>query len=393
MISDFSHLLKSYHLAKIGHTKKGPILRFSFYLERELIQLSHEIDKKSYKPKPKKPFLVFEPKQRKIFESHFRDRVVHHAVCSIINPNFEKRSLPVSYACRKGFGNLKALNKVSRTIRAIEDSGKKPWILKVDIKKYFDNIDQNKLRRLIRRDSTDVNLLRIVDIIIDSYEAQPGRGLPIGNLTSQIFANLYLNEMDYFIVHKKGFKKVFRFMDDILIVHHNSEDLKLLLEEIKKFAVDNLKLEIHPNKIFLRPVAQSFEFLGFRIDINKRSIKPANMARIKNRLRRLSKALKNKKTGPEKMKQRLQSWMGYACHGQVKNQLFHLADWSSTLGCEEFQKILRDVFVPPSVKQLPALTPPQSTAKIVHSVSYQSPLDRELVESKSEFSQALQWHQ
>lgn len=342
MISTFTHLYESYKKASQGHHTSRPIQRFSFYLERELVLLQNDLHYRTYKPRAKRPFIVFEPKQRKIFESHFRDRVVHHALCSVVNPRFERRSLPKSYACRKGYGNLIALNNLRKTLNRLEDSGKRPWLLKIDIRKYFDSIPQDKLLSLIQRDTQDSEALWLAEKIISSYESTPGRGLPIGNLTSQIFANLYLNELDHYIVHKQKFKHLFRFMDDLIIVDTDQQRLKVLLGKIQYFCTNELGLEVHPNKIFLCEAQKGVEFLGFHIRQSKRTIKPANMARIKKRLRKLSRLLKNKAQTPEKIRQRIASWRGYALHGQVRFQLEHLISWCAF--DPELQRICQNVF-------------------------------------------------
>lgn len=375
MAFSFPHLYQAYLSACKGHLKRPNVIRFCFYLERELLNLESEIAKRTYRPRKKKEFWVHDPKQRKIYESHFRDRVVHHAICNVLVPKFERRSLPVSYACRKSFGNLKALNKLRREIQRMEDSGKNPWILKVDIKKYFDSVPHERLFHLIARDADTEEMNWICERVVESHHVNPRKGLPIGNLTSQVFANLYLNELDHFLVHKLGFKRCFRFMDDIVILHDNPEDLKELLKKLQHFCRSQLDLEIHPNKIFLRPVHRGIEFLGFHVNSHRRIIKPSNMARIKRRLKRLDGRLKTGKESPQRIRRRLISWMGYAIHGQVKFQLAHLTEWAKTHLSDGMALICQSVFARPSKDQLSLKSKPQqSTEKIAHSVSYQSPL-------------------
>jgi RNA-directed DNA polymerase len=389
MVGAFSHLNQSFKEAAKGHMTCRPILRFLFYKERELVNLSREIHQKTYRPRPKRPFIVFEPKQRKIYESHFRDRVVHHAICFLLNPSFERRSLPKSYACRKGYGNLKALDQLRKAIQRFNDRGEQAWVLKIDIKKYFDSIPHPKLLKLIQRDCNDPLTMWMVQRVVDSYHAKPDRGLPIGNLTSQVFANLYLNELDWLVVQKNGFKNLFRFMDDLVILDASKERLEALLKKIHDYCHTELGLTVHPDKIRLVPAHKSFEFLGFKITGTRRTLKPANVARIKKRLRKFSKALRFKSQSPEKIRQRIQSWLGYACHGQIQKQLRDLTKWLDEFD-PDLALICRQVFWPPSEERKLAPAPTQPAEKTVHSVSYQSPLDREIVESECEFFQALQ---
>lgn len=388
MVGSFLHLNQSVKEAAKGHMTCRPIQRFLFYKERELVNLSKEICEKTYRPRPKKPFIIFEPKQRKIFESHFRDRVVHHAICFLLNPRFERRSLPKSYACRKGYGNLKALNQLRKAIQKINDRGEKVWVLKIDIKKYFDSIPHQKLLKLILRDCDDPLTMWMVQRTIDSYHANPGCGLPIGNLTSQVFANLYLNELDWLVVQQSGFKNLFRFMDDLVILDVNKDRLENLLKKIKDYCHSELGLTVHPDKIRLVPAEKSFEFLGFKITGTRRTIKPTNVARIKKRLRKLSKALKLKSQSPEKIRQRIQSWWGYARHGQIQRQFRDLTNWLQEFD-PDLAIICQQVFWPPSKERKLAPARPQPAEKTAHSVLYQSPLDREIAESGCEFFQAL----
>jgi len=385
---DFMHLYNSYEKASKGHGRSLQVIRFWFYLERELDLIDKDIKLKTYKPRKKKPFIIFEPKQRKIFESHFRDRVVHHALCSILNPVFEKHSLPMSYACRKGYGNLRALNNLRARINSLTEANEEVWLLKIDIRKYFDSIPHDKLINLIKRHTDNSDLLWLSRKIITSHENSPQKGLPIGNLTSQIFANLYLNELDHFIVHKKRFKYLFRFMDDLVIVHPRKETLELLLEEIKIFCSNALELEVHPNKIVLSPAKKGIEFLGFHVTNTKRTIKPTNMARIKIRLRNFSKMLARDQITTGKIEQSLKSWMGYACHGQVRFQLKHLVTWSAF--DPQLQKLCQNVFFRPSKGRPPGPKPKRLALQNAHIVLYQSPLDREICESECEFFRALQ---
>ena len=214
--------------------------------------------------------------------------------------------------------------------------------------------------------------------------------VPKGQMTP-LFANLYLGELDWLVVQHCGFINLFRFMDDLVILDKSKDRLEDLLNEIQDYCHSELGLTVHPNKIRLVPARKSFEFLGFKITGTRRTIKPTNVARIKRRLRKLSKALKLKSQSPEKIRQRIQSWWGYACHGQIQKQLRDLTNWLQEFD-PDLSLICQEVFWPPSEERKLAPTRTQSNEKTAHSVSYQSLLDREIAESECEFFQALRWN-
>lgn len=357
-VHGFTHLHHSYRKARKGHRRDRRVMRFDFYLERELVKLSEEIEGKSYRPRPRRGFVVTEPKSRKIYESDFRDRVVHHALCSIIEPRFERRFLPVSYACRKGKGNLAALDRARRSLRSLQEKHGVVYGLKVDVRKYYDSISHETLLTLIGRDVPELELYRLADIIVRSHDPKhQGHGLPIGNLTSQVFANLYLHELDFHLVHRLGFKHCFRFMDDILVLHPDRERLQLLIEEINSFLA-GIGLVLHPDKIWLRDMDQGLEMLGYRMTTRKRVVKAANIARIKRRLVRLCGLYaRNPRTKEKYVRASLESWRGFACHGQTRSQLRHLWSWVGTLGHYRFQRLVASVFLNPRPPRN-ALTPP-----------------------------------
>jgi RNA-directed DNA polymerase len=391
MTFSFLDLHHSYRKASQKHKKKASVSRFWFYLERELLTLCKEIEDERYFPKPKKEFLVKEPKPRKIFESHFRDRVIHHAVYRKLNPKFERRSLPKSFACRKGFGNLKALKGVEKTFQRLSESSGNIWILKLDIKKYFDSICHKKLLELIKRDIQEGDpLIWVIERIIKSHEVTPRKGLPIGNLTSQIFANLYLNELDHYVVHHLRFPHFFRFMDDFIIISTNKTSLENLLIKIHQFCFEKLDLVVHPNKIKLVPMNHSFEFLGFQINSFKRSIKTANIVRIKRRLKKFSKHIEKNLISSKKIHESLTSWLGYARHGHVEKQLKQIYDGTHSLH-PKLRAICYSAFWPHVTEPIHVQEQKQLNEKTFHNVGYRSPLDREIIESKCEFFQALQW--
>jgi len=216
-------------------------------------------------------FMIYDPKEREICAAAFPERVLHHALMTVCEPHFEKWLIFDTYACRKGKGQFKAVR------RAQEFAKKNGWFLKSDVRKFFDSIPHDRLKALLRRKFKDVELLTWFDRIIDTYETQPGHGLPIGNLTSQYFANLYLDPLDRFIKESLRVKGYVRYMDDFSVWHTSKVELKQIRCEIVAFAQDSMGLSLK-GEPYLNRTRHGMDFLGMRVfpqavHLNRRSKK------------------------------------------------------------------------------------------------------------------------
>jgi len=223
-IACFKNLLFASKKAFRRKQNKGVVQEFCFDLEYELLGLKQELTQGTYKPRSYRTFEVREPKVRKICSSHFRDRVVHHAICNILEPIFEKRLISDTYACRVGRGLHVAVKRCQFF------TTKNTYFLKCDIRKFFETIDHGVLKILLRRLIKDKRVLSLLDQVID--HAVPGyeisKGLPIGNLTSQHFANLYLGELDHFLKDRLRVKSYLRYMDDFFLFSQDKESLHFI---------------------------------------------------------------------------------------------------------------------------------------------------------------------
>jgi RNA-directed DNA polymerase len=260
-IVNFENLVQGARMALRGG-KRINAARFYFHLETELIRLEDELQSGEYRPRPYRIFEIFEPKRRVISAADIRDRVVHHAICRILEPIFERRSIADSYACRRGKGSQAASYRVQHLIRRDD------WFLKCDIRHYFASIDHARLRNLLARIIKDRRLIELLDRIIDAPlpGAMPGRGLPIGNLTSQHFANLYLGELDHFVKERLGVKGYVRYMDDFILLGSGRDHLKEQHDRISQFLDQALGLELKEQATILAPVRRGVPFLGLRIN-------------------------------------------------------------------------------------------------------------------------------
>jgi len=287
-VCDYFHLYHAFLRAFRGSGKTDEACRFCFHLENELLLLKDAIKEGTYEPATYRYFKIYDPKERVISVASFRDRVVHHAVVGILEPLFEPAFIYDSYATRKGKGSHRAV------IRAQTFLKKHPYYLKMDIDKYFDSIDHQILLNLIHRKVKDNSVLTLLMRIIKNSDISrglaQGKGLPIGNLTSQFFANVYLNPLDHFLKDTLGEKAYVRYMDDMVIFSDSRDHLKIVLKKIDDFLTDHLKLKLKERATLINTGLHGLPFLGYRVFPNLIRVKRENLKRIGKRLlKRLDK--------------------------------------------------------------------------------------------------------
>ena len=282
-------IFDAYYECRKNKRNKTGALQFEVDLEKNLIELWEEINSGTWQPRPSTVFIVEKPVTREIFAAAFRDRIVHHLVIGRLNSFFEKSFIYDSYSCRKSKGTHFGVARAVRFVRRKEPA----WVLKLDIRGYFMSINRNilyeKLEFFIDKNYHALNKNRIKElcrIIIFNepvknciyhtpkvsweklpkdkslFTAKKDCGLPIGNLTSQVFANFYLNEFDHFIKKECGITEYGRYVDDFIIVHPSRTFLKKLISKIKNYLKDNLGLVLHSKKIYLQPCSNGVKFLG-----------------------------------------------------------------------------------------------------------------------------------
>ncbi len=332
-ITTFDNLLTALANAKRGKTDRPDVARFVFHQERELFLLQAELQQKQYRPGAYKTFLIHDPKERMISAAPFRDRVVHHALCNIIAPIFEKTFIHTSYANRVGKG-------VHRAIEQYQEYAKQfPYVLKCDIKKFFPSVDHQILKNEIRWKIACPDTLWLCDTIIDASNVQepsfiyfPGddlftpdqrpKGLPIGNLTSQFWANVYLNRFDHFIKQKLGVAGYIRYVDDFVLFGESKTELQewqlKLTEELSKY-----RLLPHPHKTQIYQVKDGVPFLGLQVYPYFRYVRKEKNKRYRRHLRALLQRRAEGKLSPEKMESSLNSWLGHLKFGQSRRTAYN----------------------------------------------------------------------
>lgn len=276
----FNALVGAYERARRGRRYREDVLNFGSCLEEHLLELRDELQNGRYQHGPYRSFIVHDAKKRHIQAATFRDRIVHQAVNQALEPLFERGFIKDSYACRKGKGVLAAIKQFETFSRT------GAYVLTADVSKYFATIDHETLLRLLSRRISDRQILQVCERIIRSIEESPGKGMPIGNLTSQLFANVYLNELDQFIKHTLRLKRYVRYMDDIAILESDKAVLHSAREQIESFVQERLLLELHPRKVQIAPIATGIDYLGYRIYPHHRMLRKSTVKRFIKRSRR-----------------------------------------------------------------------------------------------------------
>ena len=305
----YENLFLAYKKARKGKTKKYYVKEFESDLIRNLSELQEELKNQTYRPKPLKKFILRDPKTRKISKANFRDRIVHHALFNIIEPIFDRIFIYDSCANRIGKGNLFALKRFDKFKRKVSNNLRsEAYCVKADIKHYFNEVNHNVLIETIEKKIADKKIINLIKIILKNGNEKENIGMPLGNLTSQFFANIYLNEMDYFVKHKLKAKYYIRYVDDFVILHKSKEQLYLWKEQINKFLNEELKLELHPDKSKIIPLSKGIDFVGFR---NLYYYKLLRKRNIRKMLLKIEQN-KNKELSYGKLLESHQGWQAYA---------------------------------------------------------------------------------
>jgi retron-type reverse transcriptase len=303
-ICDFENLYEAYLEARKNKRFRYEVLRFSANLDNELIAIQTALKNKTYEIGEYRQFVISEPKKRLIMALQFRDRVVQWAIYRQLNPLFDRQFIEDSYACRVGKGTHTALDRLQYWLRKVNRTGKTWYCLKMDISKYFYRVDHRVLMTLLERKIKEKDLLWLLGAIVNSDRCAFGLpldanisdsaaairltecGMPIGNLTSQMFANLYLNEVDQYVKHELREHYYIRYMDDMLILCDDKAKLHEIKDNLAQFLDEHLHLNLN-NKTSIRPVYLGIEFVGFRIWATHRKLRKTSAKKLKRGLKHL----------------------------------------------------------------------------------------------------------
>jgi RNA-directed DNA polymerase len=322
-------LEKAYRKARQGKRSTQPVADFEYKWESHLLRLQEELASKTYQPGPYHSFYIHEPKKRLISAAPFRDRVVHHALCRVIEPIFEARFIHDSYANRVGKGTHRALDRCTYFARRYR------YVLQCDIKQHFPSIDHAILRRILAKHIACPDTLWLIDQILASgigvlaeeykmvyfpddelFAVERPRGLPIGNLTSQFWSNCYLNPLDHFIKRELKCPAYLRYVDDFLLFANDKKTLHRWRAAIIDYLI-TLRLTLHVERAQPRPVEQGIPFLGFVVYPHHRRLKGRKVVAYRRRLKKLWQAYQRGEIGQVEVVASLRGWLAHASYGDT----------------------------------------------------------------------------
>jgi len=272
-----------------------------------ILALHHDLCNHTYRHGGYHAFNISDPKPRNIHKASVRDRLIHHAIYRVLYPFFDATFIADSFSCRNEKGTHKALNRFRAFAYQVSRNHTRTcWILKCDIKKFFAHIDHGILLTILTQYISNEQILSLLEEIIGSFHAtRPGVGLPLGNLTSQLFVNIYMNEFDQFMKHRLKAQYYIRYADDFVILSHDREWLADILPQLPRFLRDALRLELHPDKVSIATLASGVDFLGWVHFPDHRVLRTATRRRMLKRIAAHS--------APETM----QSYLGLLRHGNT----------------------------------------------------------------------------
>lgn len=307
-IISLENLFASWREFLRGKRKRRDVIEFSMRLTDNILMLNEELAQKIYRHGPYIAFKINDPKPRDIHKASVRDRLVHHAIYKILYPYFDKKFVYDSCSCRLAKGTHLAINRFRNYASKVSHNNtRSAWILKGDIRKFFADIDHMILQNIFKKYIVDADILWLLNQLISSFYTKDkiNVGLPLGNLTSQLFVNIYMNEFDQFVKRKLKVRYYIRYADDFVIFSESKLCLEQLIPELSKFLENKLKLTLHPKKLFIKTLASGVDFLGW-----------VNFARHRVP-RTATKRRMFKKLCQNQSKETLTSYLGLLKHGDT----------------------------------------------------------------------------
>lgn len=319
-IYDTKNLEESYKRTQSGNRKyRKEAIYFAMSKERKLRCLQKELEDRTYRPGSYIEFYVFEPKKRLVHAPHIRDKIVQFSIHTVLQGVYRPVFIKDSYACLEDKGTHEAVHRIQHYMRLAQWKYEEPYIVKIDVRKFFYSINRDILKTIYRKKipESEQDFLRILDMIVDS-SPEGERGLPLGNVTSQDFANIYLNEVDQFCKRYLGLKWYVRYMDDICIIVKDRETARNVLAKIRTYVKDHLDLELN-EKTHIYPLAQGINTLGFRIHTTHLEVRNSSKAAMKRRIKKIDEKVQSGRLTKKQAQQSVNAWLGHARHSNSYN--------------------------------------------------------------------------
>jgi RNA-directed DNA polymerase len=308
-IISVENLLAAWQEFLRGKRKKHDVQEFGHNLMYKLLELHRELRNKTYTHGPYRAFNISDPKPRNIHKASVRDRLLHHAIHRKLYPYFDKKFISDSYSCRVGKGTHKAIDRFrAYAYEVSRNHAHTVWVLKCDVRKFFASVDQKILMNIVAQHIHDPDTVWLIGRIVSSFSSgKSGKGLPLGNLTSQLLVNVYMNKFDQFAKHRLKAKHYIRYADDFVFLSQDKKWLASLIPRIASFLDSNLALSLHPDKVYIKSFASGVDFLGWVHFPDHRTLRTAT----KRKMLRVVEAKKDKE-------ETVQSYLGLLSHGNAE---------------------------------------------------------------------------
>lgn len=307
-IISIENLLDAWREFLKGKRRKNDVREFSRFLMHHVLKLHTDLKEKMYEHGGYTEFKISDPKPRDIHKALVRDRLLHHAIYRQLYPLFDRTFTADSYSCRKDKGTHRAMDRFLSFARKVSKNNTRTcWILKCDIRKFFASIDQAILMEIVSSYISDKDTLWLIGKVVQSFSStEEGKGLPLGNLTSQLLVNVYMNEFDQFAKHKLKAKYYIRYADDFVFLSEDRDWLTSLLPEIESFLRDRLRLKLHPKKVSISTFSAGVDFLGWTHFPDHRVLRTVAKKRMMRRIQNLDKQIET-----------TESYRGLLSHGNT----------------------------------------------------------------------------
>jgi RNA-directed DNA polymerase len=292
-----------------GKKSRKDVLLFERNLMGNIIALHRTLVAKTYRHSSYEAFNISDPKPRNIHKASVADRLLHHALYRQLYPFFDRTFISDSFSCRQNKGTHKAMQRFRTMSYKVSKNGTRTvWILKCDIRKFFASVDHSILLNIIKSSIADEQIIELLAEIVGSFHStQKGRGLPLGNLTSQLLVNIYMNEFDQYVKHKLKVRHYIRYADDFVFLSDDKSVLEGILPKISIFLQEKLKLLLHPDKVFIKTLASGVDFLGWVHFPDHRTVRTVTKRRMYKRIAEMNAK-----------EETVQSYLGLLSHGNAK---------------------------------------------------------------------------